>query len=150
MVILFIICIQKGNIIMTTNTNTATLSLVSCQEEMMANYISRMSASKVADFKKGVFSNSQVELEKLWRALDKEFSVETFNQVLGYNIPKDLFEDVDSLRRHLKEDGMKDLNKIRSFVKNNNPVAEEILSWMEGLVKGQASDIARIVEARLK
>ena len=135
---------------MTTNTNTATLSLVSCQEEMMANYISRMSASKVADFKKGVFSNSQVELEKLWRALDKEFSVETFNQVLGYNIPKDLFEDVDSLRRHLKEDGMKDLNKIRSFVKNNNPVAEEILSWMEGLVKGQASDIARIVEARLK
>lgn len=134
----------------TTNTNTATLSLVSCQEEMMANYISRMSASKVADFKKGVFSNSQVELEKLWRALDKEFSVETFNQVLGYNIPKDLFEDVDSLRRHLKEDGMKDLNKIRSFIKNNNPVAEEILSWMEGLVKGQASDIARIVEARLK
>lgn len=134
----------------TTNTNTATLSLVSCQEEMMANYISRMSASKVADFKKGVFSNSQVELEKLWRALDKEFSVETFNQVLGYNISKDLFEDVDSLRRHLKEDGMKDLNKIRSFIKNNNPVAEEILSWMEGLVKGQASDIARIVEARLK
>lgn len=135
---------------MTTTNTTATLSLVSCQEEMMANYISRMSASKVADFKKGVFSNSQVELEKLWRALDKEFSVETFNQVLGYNIPKDLFEDVDSLRRHLKEDGMKDLNKIRSFIKNNNPVAEEILSWMEGLVKGQASDIARIVEARLK
>lgn len=132
-----------------TTTTTATLSLVSCQEEMMANYISRMSASKVADFKKGVFSNSQVELEKLWRALDKEFSVETFNQVLGYNIPKDLFEDVDSLRRHLKEDGMKDLNKIRSFIKNNNPVAEEILSWMEGLVKEQASDIARIVEARL-
>lgn len=133
---------------MTTTNTTATL--VSCQEEMMANYISRMSASKVADFKKGVFSNSQVELEKLWRALDKEFSVETFNQVLGYNISKDLFENVDALRLHLKEDGMKDLNKIRSFIKNNNPVAEEILSWMEGLVKGQASDIARIVEARLK
>ena len=134
---------------MTTNTNTATLSLVSCQEEMMANYISRMSASKVADFKKGVFSNSQVELEKLWRALDEEFSVETFNRVLGYNISKELFEDVDSLRRHLKDDGMKDLNKIKSFIKNNNPVAEEILNWMEGLVKGQASDISRIVEARL-
>lgn len=134
---------------MTTTNTTATLTnLVSYK--MAANYISRMTADKVESFKKDVFSSSQVELEKLWRALDKEFSVETFNQVLGYNIPKDLFEDVDALRRHLKEDGMKDLNKIRSFIKNNNPVAEEILSWMEGLVKGQASDIARIVEARLK
>ena len=135
---------------MTTTNTTATLSLVSCQEEMMANYISRMSASKVADFKKGVFSNSQKELENLWRALDANFSVDTFNRVLGYNISKDLFEDVDSLRRHLKDDGMKDLNKIKSFIKNGNPVAEEVIDWMAGLVKGQASDIARIVEARLK
>lgn len=118
--------------------------------EAVATYLSRLTSGKVEEFKKGVFSNSQVELERLWRALDNDFSVETFNQVLGYNISKDLFEDVDALRLHLKEDGMKDLNKIRSFIKNNNPVAEEILSWMEGLVKGQASDIARIVEARLK
>ena len=133
---------------MTTTNTTATL--VSCQEEMMANYISRMSASKVADFKKGVFSNSQKELENLWRALDANFSVDTFNRVLGYNISKDLFEDVDSLRRHLKDDGMNDLNKIKSFIKNGNPVAEEVIDWMAGLVKGQASDITRIVEARLK
>lgn len=133
---------------MTTNTTTATLTnLVSYK--MAANYISRMTEDKVESFKKDVFSSSQVELEKLWRALDKEFSVETFNQVLGYNIPKDLFEDVDALRRHLKEDGIKDLDKIRSLIKNENKNANEVLDFMEGLVKGQASDIARIVEARL-
>lgn len=133
---------------MTTTNTTATLTnLVSYK--MAANYISRMTEDKVESFKKDVFSSSQVELEKLWRALDKEFSVETFNQVLGYNIPKDLFEDVDALRRHLKEDGIKDLNKIKSLIKNENKNANEVLDFMEGLVKGQASDIARIVEARL-
>lgn len=131
---------------MTTTTTTLT-NLVSYK--MAANYISRMTEDKVESFKKDVFSSSQVELEKLWRALDKEFSVETFNQVLGYNIPKDLFEDVDALRRHLKEDGIKDLDKIRSLIKNENKNANEVLDFMEGLVKGQASDIARIVEARL-
>lgn len=118
--------------------------------EAVATYLSRLTSDKVEEFKKGIFSNSQVELERLWRALDEEFSVETFNRVLGYNISKDLFEDVDSLRRYLKYDGMKDLNKIKSFIKNGNPVAEEVIEWMTGLVKGQASDIARIVEARLK
>lgn len=118
--------------------------------EAVATYLSRLTSDKVEEFKKGIFSNSQVELERLWRALDEEFSVETFNRVLGYNISKDLFEDVDSLRRYLKYDGMKDLNKIKSFIKNGNPVAEEVIEWMVGLVKGQASDIARIVEARLK
>lgn len=118
--------------------------------EEVATYLSRLTSDKAEEFKKGVFSNSQVELEKLWRALDADFSVETFNQVLGYNISKDLFEDVDTLRLHLKEDGIKDLDKIRSLIKNENKNANEVLDFMEGLVKGQASDIARIVEARLK
>ena len=132
-----------------TTTNTATLTnLVSYK--MAANYISRMTEDKVESFKKDVFSNSQVELEKLWRALDADFSVDTFNKVLGYNISKELFEDVDSLRRHLKEDGIKDLDKIRALIKNENKNANEVLDFMAGLVKGQASDIARIVEARLK
>ena len=132
----------------TTNTNTAIL--VSSIYEGYANYISRMSASKVEEFKKGVFSSSQKELEKLWRALDANFSVETFNAVLGYNVSEEMFNDVDALRRYLKDSGMDDLNKIKSFIKNGNPVAEEVIEWMVGLVKGQASDIARIVEARLK
>lgn len=132
----------------TTNTNTAIL--VSSVYEGYANYISRMSADKVAEFKKGVFSSSQKELEKLWRALDEKFSVEVFNKVLGYNISKDLFEDVDGLRRYLKDNGMNDLDKIKSYIKNGNPVADEVIEWMAGLVKEQASDIARIVEARLK
>lgn len=131
----------------TTITNPA---LVSSVYEGFANYISRMTEDKVVDFKKGIFSNSQKELEKLWRALDKNFSVETFNNILGYNISKELFEDTDELRRYLKEDGLNDLNKIKSFVKNGNPVADEVIEWMIGLAKEQASDIARIVEARLK
>lgn len=131
----------------TTITNPA---LVSSVYEGFANYISRMTEDKVVDFKKGIFSNSQKELEKLWRALDKNFSVETFNNILGYNISKELFEDTDELRRYLKEDGLNDLNKIKSFVKNGNPVADEVIEWMIGIAKEQASDIARIVEARLK
>lgn len=131
----------------TTITNPA---LVSSVYEGFANYISRMTEDKVADFKKGILSNSQKELEKLWRALDKNFSVETFNNILGYNISKELFEDTDELRRYLKEDGLNDLNKIKSFVKNGNPVADEVIEWMIGIAKEQASDIARIVEARLK
>ncbi len=134
---------------MTTTNTTATLTnLVSYK--MAANYISKLTADKVEDFKKGVFKTSQVELERLWRSLDEDFSVETFNRVLGYNISKELFEDVDALRRHLKEDGIKDLDKIRSLIKNENKNANEVLDFMAGLVKGQASDIARIVEARLK
>lgn len=133
---------------MTTTNTTATLTnLVSYK--MAANYISRMTEDKVESFKKDVFSSSQVELEKLWRALDVDFSVDTFNKVLGYNISKELFEDVDALRRHLKEDGIKDLDKIRSLIKNENKNANEVLDFMAGLVKGQASDIARIVEVRL-
>ena len=131
----------------TTITNPA---LVSSVYEGFANYISRMTEDKVADFKKGIFSNSQKELEKLWKALNVNCSVEVFNNTLGYNISKELFEDTESLRRYLKEDGLNDLNKIKSFVKNDNPVAEEIIEWMIGLAKEQASDIARIVEARLK
>lgn len=130
-----------------TTTNTAIL--VSSIYEGYANYISRMSASKVAEFKKGVFSSSQKELEKLWKALDADFSVDTFNKVLGYNISKELFEDVDGLRRYLKDSGIEDLSKIKSYIKNGNPVADEVISWMEGLVKEQASDISRIIEARL-
>lgn len=132
----------------TTNTTTTLTNLVSYK--MAANYISKLTADKVEDFKKGVFKTSQVELEKLWRSLDEDFSVETFNRVLGYDISKELFEDVDALRRHLKEDGIKDLDKIRSLIKNENKNANEVLDFMAGLVKGQASDIARIVEARLK
>ena len=131
----------------TTITNPA---LVSSVYEGFANYISRMTEDKVADFKKGILSNSQKELEKLWKALDKNFSVETFNNILGYNISKELFEDTDELHRYLKEDGLNDLNKIKSFVKNGNPVADEVIEWMIGIAKEQASDIARIVEVRLK
>ena len=149
MVILFIKSIDRKDIIMNTTTITNP-ALVSSVYEGFANYISRMTEDKVADFKKGIFSNSQKELEKLWRALDKNFSVETFNNILGYNISKELFEDTDELRRYLKEDGLNDLNKIKSFVKNGNPVADEVIEWMIGLAKEQASDIARIVEARLK
>lgn len=131
----------------TTITNPA---LVSSVYESFANYLSRMTEDKVAEFKKGVFSNSQKELEKLWRALDVNFSVETFNNITGYNVSKELFEDTDALRRYLVADGINDLNKIKSFIKNGNSIAEEIIEWMIGLTKGQASDIARIVEARLK
>ena len=131
----------------TTITNPA---LVSSVYEGFANYISRMTEDKVVDFKKGIFSNSQKELEKLWRALDVNFSVETFNNITGYNVSKELFEDTNELRLYLKEDGLNDLNKIKSFVKNGNPVAYEVIEWMIGLAKEQASDIARIVEARLK
>ena len=131
----------------TTITNPA---LVSSVYESFANYLSRMTEDKVAEFKKGVFSNSQKELEKLWRALDVNFSVETFNNITGYNVSKELFEDTDALRRYLVADGINDLNKIKSFIKNGNSIAEEIIEWMIGLAKGQASDIARIVEARLK
>ena len=131
---------------MTTTTNT-NASLISY--EAAANYISRLNADNVESFKKGVFSNSQLELEKLWRTLDKEgCSVEVFNKVLGFNISKELFIDNDKLRRYLKDNGMEDLEKIKSFIKNNNPYANEVLDFMAGLVKGQASDIARIVEAR--
>lgn len=131
---------------MTTTTNT-TATLISY--EAAANYISRLNADNVESFKKGVFSNSQLELEKLWRTLDKEgCSVEVFNKVLGFNISKELFIDNDKLRRYLKDNGMEDLEKIKSFIKNNNPYANEVLDFMAGLVKGQASDIARIVEAR--
>ena len=149
MVILFIKSIDRKDIIMNTTT-IANPALVSSVYEGFANYISRMSEDKVADFKKGIFSSSQKELEKLWRALDANFSVETFNNILGYNISKELFEDTNELRRYLKNDGLNDLNKIKSFVKNGNPVADEIIEWMIGLAKEQASDIARIVEARLK
>ena len=116
----------------TTITNPA---LVSSVYESFANYLSRMTEDKVAEFKKGVFSNSQKELEKLWRALNANFSVETFNNVLGYNISKELFEDTNELRLYLKEDGLNDLNKIKSFVKNGNPVADEVIEWMIGLAK---------------
>lgn len=149
MVILFIKSIDRKDIIMNTTTITNP-ALVSSVYEGFANYISRMTEDKVADFKKGISSNSQKELEKLWSALDKNFSVETFNNILGYNISKELFEDTDELHRYLKEDGLNDLNKIKSFVKNGNPVADEVIEWMIGLAKEQASDIARIVEARLK
>ena len=130
----------------TTITNPA---LVSSVYEGFANYISRMSEDKVADFKKGILSNSQKELEKLWRALDVNFSVETFNNITGYNVSKELFEDTNELRRYLKNDGLNDLNKIKSFIKNGNPIADEIIEWMIGLAKKQATDISRIVEARL-
>ena len=133
---------------MTTTTNTNASLTVSY--EAVGTYLSRLTADKVEEFKKGVFSSSQVELEKLWRALDTDFSVDTFNKVLGFNITQELFVDIDSLRRYLKDNGMEDLNKIKSYVKNNNPYADEVLDFMAGLVKGQASDIARIVEARLK
>lgn len=129
----------------TTNTNA---KLVSSIHEAMANYISRMTEDKVAEFKKGVFQNSQKELENLYKALDDKFDVNTFNTILGYNVSEELFSDADSLRHYLKEDGMSDLNKIRSFIRNDNPVAKYILNWMEGLVAEQASDIARIVAAR--
>ena len=133
------------------NTTTiANPALVSSVYEGFANYISRMSEDKVADFKKGIFSNSQKELEKLWRALDVNFSVETFNNITGYNVSKELFEDTDALRRYLVADGINDLNKIKSFIKNGNSIAEEIIEWMIGLAKEQASDIAHIVDARLK
>ena len=129
------------------NTTNTTATLISY--EAAANYISRLNADNVESFKKGVFSNSQLELEKLWRTLDKEgCSVEVFNKVLGFNISNELFIDNDKLRRYLKDNGMEDLEKIKSFIKNNNPYANEILDFMAGLVKGQASDIARIVEAR--
>lgn len=133
-----------------TTTTTNTNASLTVSYEAVGAYLSRLTADKVEEFKKGVFKTSQVELEKLWRSLDEDFSVETFNQVLGYNISKELFEDVDALRRHLKEDGIKDLDKIRSLIKNENKNANEVLDFMAGLVKGQASDIARIVEARLK
>lgn len=129
----------------TTNTNA---KLVSSIHEAMANYISRMTEDKVAEFKKGVFQNSQKELENLYKALDNKFDVDTFNTILGYNVSEELFSDADSLRLYLKEDGMSDLNKIRSLIQNDNPVAKYILNWMEGLVAEQASDIARIVAAR--
>ena len=129
----------------TTNTN---VKLVSSIHEAMANYISRMTEDKVAEFKKGVFQNSQKELENLYKALDDKFDVNTFNTILGYNVSEELFSDADGLRHYLKEDGMSDLNKIRSFIRNDNPVAKYILNWMEGLVAEQASDIARIVAAR--
>lgn len=129
----------------TTNTNA---KLVSSIHEAMANYISRMTEDKVAEFKKGVFQNSQKELENLYKALDDKFDVNTFNTILGYNVSEELFSDADGLRHYLKEDGMSDLNKIRSFIQNDNPVAKYILNWMEGLVIEQASDIARIVAAR--
>ena len=133
------------------NTTTiANPALVSSVYEGFANYISRMTEDKVADFKKGIFSNSQKELEKLWKALDVNFSVETFNNITGYHVSKELFEDTDALRRYLVADGINDLNKIKSFIKNGNSIAEEIIEWMIGLAKEQASDIARIVEARLK
>lgn len=128
----------------TTNTNA---KLVSSIHEAMANYISRMTEDKVAEFKKGVFQNSQKELENLYKALDDKFDVNTFNTILGYNVSEELFSDADGLRHYLKEDGMSDLNKIRSFIRNDNPVAKYILNWMEGLVAEQASDIARIVAA---
>lgn len=129
----------------TTNTNA---KLVSSIHEAMANYISRMTEDKVAEFKKGVFQNSQKELENLYKALDDKFDVNTFNTILGYNVSEELFSDADGLRHYLKEDGMSDLNKIRSFIRNDNPVVKYILNWMEGLVAEQASDIARIVAAR--
>ena len=129
----------------TTNTNA---KLVSSIHEAMANYISRMTEDKVAEFKKGVFQNSQKELENLYKALDDKFDVNTFNTILGYNVSEELFSDANGLRHYLKEDGMSDLNKIRSFIRNDNPVAKYILNWMEGLVAEQASDIARIVAAR--
>ena len=134
------------NIIMTTTNTNA--KLVSSIHEAMANYISRMTEDKVAEFKKGVFQNSQKELENLYKALDDKFDVNTFNTILGYNVSEELFSDADGLRHYLKEDGMSDLNKIRSFIRNDNPVAKYILNWMEGLVAEQASDIARIVAAR--
>lgn len=129
----------------TTNTNA---KLVSSIHEAMANYISRMTEDKVAEFKKGVFQNSQKELENLYKALDNKFDADTFNTILGYNVSEELFSDADGLRLYLKEDGMSDLNKIRSLIQNDNPVAKYILNWMEGLVAEQASDIARIVAAR--
>ena len=129
----------------TTSTNA---KLVSSIHEAMANYISRMTEDKVAEFKKGVFQNSQKELENLYKALDDKFDVNTFNTILGYNVSEELFSDADGLRLYLKEDGMSDLNKIRSLIQNDNPVAKYILNWMEGLVAEQASDIARIVAAR--
>lgn len=129
----------------TTNTNA---KLVSSIHEAMANYISRMTEDKAAEFKKDVFQNSQKELENLYKALDDKFDVNTFNTILGYNVSEELFSDADGLRHYLKEDGMSDLNKIRSFIQNDNPVAKYILNWMEGLVAEQASDIARIVAAR--
>lgn len=118
--------------------------------EEVATYLSRLTSDKVEEFKKGIFSSYQLELEKLRRVLDKECSVEVFNKVLGFNISKELFIDNDKLHCYLKNNGMEDLDKIKSYIKNNNPYANEVLDFMAGLVKEQATDIARIVEARLK
>ena len=133
---------------MTTTNTTATLSLVSCPEEMMANYFSRISAEKAEGMKKEIFAKSQSELESLVKALNKNFSVSTFNSALGDSVSEELFNDSDNLRRHLKDEAISTINKIRSFVKNGNKQALSILDWMEGLAVEQASDIVRIIEDR--
>ena len=133
---------------MTTNTNTAALSLVSCPEEMMANYFSRISAEKAEGMKKEIFAKSQSELESLVKALNENFSADTFNSALGDSVSEELFNDSDNLRRHLKDEAISTISKIRSFVKNGNKQALSILDWMEGLAVEQASDIVRIIEDR--
>ena len=147
MVILFIL-IQKGNIIMTTTTTNA--KLVNSYEEFLANFFSRISEERKEEVKAEIFKNGQQKLEELYKSLDSNFSVETFNTVLEDNVSEELFNNPDALRRYLKEEGFKSVAKIRSFIKNENPNALDILNWMEGVIKEQASDIARIVEARLK
>lgn len=131
----------------TTNTNA---KLVNSYEEFLANFFSRISEERKEEVKVEIFKNSQQKLEELWRGLDANFGVDTFNAILEDNVSEELFNNPDALRRYLKEEGFKAVSKIRSFVKNENPNALDILDWMEGVIKEQATDISRIVEARLK
>lgn len=114
----------------------------------MANYFSRISAEKAEGMKKEIFAKSQSELESLVKALNENFSADTFNSALGDSVSEELFNDSDNLRRHLKDEAIFTISKIRSFVKNGNKQALSILDWMEGLAVEQASDIVRIIEDR--
>ena len=131
----------------TTNTNA---KLVNSYEEFLANFFSRISEERKEEVKADIFKKGQEKLEELYKGLDADFSVNTFNTILEDNVSEELFNNPNELRRYLKEEGIKTVNKIRSFVKNENPNALSILDWMEGVIKEQASDISRIVEARLK
>ena len=133
---------------MTTTTTNA--KLVNSYEEFLANFFSRISEERKEEVKVEIFKNGQQKLEELWRGLDANFGVDTFNAILEDNVSEELFNNPDALRRYLKEEGFKAVSKIRSFVKNENPNALDILDWMEGVIKEQATDISRIVEARLK
>lgn len=134
---------------MTTTTTNTNAKLVNSYEEFLANFFSRISEERKEEVKVEIFKNSQQKLEELWRGLDDNFGVDTFNFILEDNVSEELFNNPDALRRYLKEEGFKSVSKIRSFVKNDNPNALEILDWMEGVIKEQATDISRIVESRL-